>query len=46
MTIPVWAKMLFKFRQHGPLVFLLETYKFFSATSIPTKQAEFLERLT
>ena len=29
MTIPVWAKMLFKFRQHGPLVFLLEKYRVF-----------------
>ena len=29
LTIPVWAKMLFKFRQYGPSVFLLEKYRVF-----------------
>ena len=29
LTIPVWAKMLFKFCQHGPSVFLLRKYRVF-----------------
>ena len=27
LTIPVWAKMLFKFCQHDPSVFLLRKYR-------------------
>ena len=29
LTIPVWAKMLFIFCQHGPSVFLLRIYRVF-----------------